>query len=136
MTASREELPDQRYGRSADARADRQLKIIGAALGAVLLAGTAWMGISYISGQDVSGELIKSKVVSAHKVEAHLEVRKDSGTQGVCTLRSLSEDHGEVGRLDAKIDDRADRVDTVVTIRTTARATSTELIGCEPASRS
>ncbi|MGP4003231.1 DUF4307 domain-containing protein [Streptomyces sp. 8N706] len=134
MTATREGLPDGRYGRSADARADRKLKLVGAVLGAALLAVIAWSGASYISGQDVSGELIKFKVVSDSAVEVHLEVRKDADTDGVCTLRSQAEDGAEVGRKDIRFEERADRVDRVVTVRTTRRATTAELVGCETAS--
>ncbi len=37
MSAVREGLPEGRYGRSADERTDRKLKIIGSALGAGML---------------------------------------------------------------------------------------------------
>ena len=57
-------------------------------------------------------------------------VRKDSGAQGYCTLRSRAEDGSEVGRRDVRFDTRETRVDQVVTVRTTAKATSAELAGC------
>jgi hypothetical protein len=131
MTPTREGLPPGRYGRTADARADRRLKVVGAVLGAGLLAVIAWSGASYISGQAVSGELIKFKVVSDSAVEAHLEVRKDAGAHGVCTLRSLAEDGSEVGRKDIRFDERESRVDKVGSVRTTQRATAVELVGCK-----
>ncbi|MGP3984999.1 DUF4307 domain-containing protein [Streptomyces sp. KR80] len=141
MTATGEGLPADRYGRSSaglrhggsQARADRTLKIVGAVLGAGLLAVVAWSGVSYISGQKVSGELIKFKVVSDTAVEAHLEVRKDADTAGVCTLRAQAEDGGEVGRKDIRFDEREGRVDKVATVVTTRRATAVELIGCTSA---
>ena len=141
MVDLRQEVPEGRYGRrksaadgratAADAQTDRRLKIVGGVLGVLMLALIGWIGSSYISGQDVSGEMIKFKVVSDSAVEVHLEVRKDAGTAGVCTLRTLAEDSGEVGRKDAPIAADKDRVDQVVTVRTTARATAAELVGCQ-----
>ncbi|MFE9780998.1 DUF4307 domain-containing protein [Streptomyces sp. NPDC005775] len=130
MTAVREALPENRYGRSADQRADRKLKIIGSVLGVVLLGVLGWIGFGYVSGQGLSAELIKSKVVSDDRVEAHLEVRKDRDAKGYCTLRSLSEDGMEVARKDFRFDGDTDRIDQVLTLRTTSRATAVELVGC------
>ncbi|MFF5671404.1 DUF4307 domain-containing protein [Streptomyces hygroscopicus] len=132
MAAVREALPEGRYGRSADARADRTLKIVGAILGAGLLALIAWFGYDYIAGQDVSGRMTGFKVVADNAVEVRLEVTKDKGTKGVCTVRTLDEYHGEVGRKDFTFGERQGDTVEVVTVRTTARATSAELIGCEP----
>ncbi|MEU8914738.1 MULTISPECIES: DUF4307 domain-containing protein [Streptomyces] len=130
MTAVREGLPDGRYGRSADERADRKLKIIGAVLGAALLGVIGWSGISYISDQDLSGRVIGWDAVSDHAVKVHLEVVKDTDTTGVCTLRSQAEDGSEVGRKDITVDQRSGQVDTEVTVRTTKRATNAVLVGC------
>ncbi|MBZ4017242.1 DUF4307 domain-containing protein [Streptomyces purpurogeneiscleroticus] len=130
MAAVRDGLPDGRYGRTADERADRKLKVIGAVLGAALVAMVAWFGISYITEQDLSGRLVTYKVVSDTTVQAHLEVVKDTGAKGVCTLRSQSADGAEVGRKDVPVDQAKSQVDTVITIRTTARATNAELVGC------
>jgi Domain of unknown function (DUF4307) len=135
------ELPEGRYGRTGavggaerGARTDRRLKILGAVLGVLGLAGVVWLGAGYISGQAVSGEMIKFKVVSDRTVDVHLEVRKDADAEGVCTLRAQSEDAAEVGRKHVVIGAGQDRVDKVVSVRTTARATSAELMGCEPGS--
>ncbi|MGP3634174.1 DUF4307 domain-containing protein [Streptomyces sp. 24-1644] len=130
MTAVREAVPDGRYGRSEDQRADRKLKIIGAVLGAGLLGVVVWIGVGYVGGQGISAEVIKSKVVSDDRAEAHLEVRKDRDAGGYCTLRALSEDGNEVARKDFRFDGRSDRIDEVVSLRTTARATAVELMGC------
>jgi Domain of unknown function (DUF4307) len=130
MTAVREELPGGRYGRSADERADRKLKIVGAVLGVGLLGMISWFGYDYVSGQKISAEIIKFDVSADDKVQVHLEVRKDEETQGYCTLRSRAEDGSEVGRRDVRFDGRESRVDQVVTVRTTSRATSAELQGC------
>ncbi|NGO69102.1 DUF4307 domain-containing protein [Streptomyces boncukensis] len=119
------------YGAGGDARTDRRLKLVGAVLGAALLGVVAWFGVSYITGKDVSGELIKYKVVSDREVEVHLEVRKDAGVTGVCTLRARSEDGAEVGRKAVTVESGPGRVDKVVGMRTTGRATGAELVGCE-----
>lgn len=136
MSAVREGLPEGRYGRSADERADRKLKIVGAALGAVLLGVVGWIGWDYIAGQSVSAEVIKFQVVSDSEVQVHLEVRKDASATGVCTLSSQDKEHGEVGRADYTFAQPAERVDEVVSLRTTGRATMIELVGCQPAAGS
>lgn len=130
MTAVREGLPDGRYGRSAEQRADRKLKIIGAVFGVALLGVVGWSGVSYITGQDLSGRVITWDAVSDHTVRVHLEVLKDADATGVCTLRSQSEDGAEVGRKDVTVDRRTEQVDTEVTLRTTKRATTAVLVGC------
>ncbi|MFD6281401.1 DUF4307 domain-containing protein [Streptomyces sp. NPDC060209] len=130
MAAVREALPEGRYGRSADQRADRKLKIIGSVLGVAFLAVIGWFGYDYVANSDVSAELIKSKIVSDSRAEAHLEVRKDRDADGHCTLRALSEEGAEVGRADFRFDERSERIDEVVSLRTTSRATAVELQGC------
>ncbi|MFG2893601.1 DUF4307 domain-containing protein [Streptomyces sp. NPDC048248] len=130
MTAAREKLPDGRYGRSADARADRKLKIIGAVLGVALLGVLGWIGASYIAGQDLSARVIGWDAVSDHAIKVHLEVIKGEDDTGVCTLRSQAEDGSEVGRKDVTIDRRAQQVDQEITLRTTKRATNAVLVGC------
>ncbi|MCX5404992.1 DUF4307 domain-containing protein [Streptomyces sp. NBC_00335] len=133
MSAVREELPQDRYGRSADQRADRKLKIIGSVLGAGLLGMVGWIGWDYVAGQSVSAEVIKFKVVSDSAVEVHLEVRKGASETGVCTLSSQDEGHGEVGRADFTFAQKSGRVDEMVTLKTTGRATMIDLIGCRVA---
>ncbi|MDT0545769.1 MULTISPECIES: DUF4307 domain-containing protein [Streptomyces] len=135
MATVREGLPDGRYGRSADQRADRKLKILGAVLGAGFLAMIAWFGYSYITGQqEISGRVIAFKVVSDDAVEVRLEITKDTGTAGVCTLRTLDADHAEVGRKDFTFGKGQGDTVKVVTVRTTGRATTAELVGCDPVS--
>ncbi|MER8068958.1 DUF4307 domain-containing protein [Streptomyces sp. NPDC094034] len=130
MAVVREESLRDRYGRSADQRADRGLKIVGAVLGVALIGLIGWFGYHYVVERSVSGELIKFKRVSATEVEAHLEVRKDRDATGSCTLRSLAESGAEVGRLDVRFGAGETRIDRVVTVRTTGSATSTELLAC------
>ena len=130
MVAVQHEPPQGRYGRSSDESADRRLKTLGAVLGVLLLGFLGWVGVSYVSAQDVTGTLITYKVVSDHEVQAHLEVHKDADARGVCTLRALDRRHGEVGRKDARLEAGSERIDTVVAVRTTGRAYAAELIGC------
>ncbi|GGT11031.1 membrane protein [Streptomyces kurssanovii] len=135
MAAVGEKLPQGRYGRTADERADRKLRIVGAVLGACMLALVGWFGYDYVAGTRISAEVIKFDVMEgADEVQVHLEVRKDAGAAGSCTVRALAEDGAEVGRLDVAIGQEGEnRVDEVVKIRTTRQATSAELMGCNAA---
>ncbi|MFJ6010718.1 DUF4307 domain-containing protein [Streptomyces sp. NPDC092952] len=130
MTAVRETTVENRYGRSADQQADRKLRIVGSVLGVVLLGVVGWIGYDYVAGQGISAEVIKRKVVSDQQVDVHLEVRKDKDAKGYCTLRAQHRDGSDVARKDFRFDERTDRIDEVLTLRTTARATSVELLGC------
>ncbi|MGW7264106.1 DUF4307 domain-containing protein [Streptomyces sp. NPDC054842] len=130
MTTASTQLPEGRYGRSADERADRRLKVIGAVLGVALLALVGYFAYYYVGGSRISGEVIAFSAVSDEAVEVHLEVRKDTGVSGYCTVRSQARDGAEVGRADFRFDQRSSRVDKVVTLRTTARGTTAELLGC------
>lgn len=122
--------PESRYGRSADGRADRRLRIVGSVLGAVLLGVVGWIGYDYIAGQEISAEVIKFKAVSDSAVEVHLEVHKDADAKGYCTLRSQAADGTEVGRADFRFDQHTGRLDKVVTLRTTDLGSTAELLGC------
>ncbi|MFJ2257753.1 DUF4307 domain-containing protein [Streptomyces sp. NPDC087844] len=123
------QLPEGRYGRSADVRTDRKLKIIGSVLGVALLALIGYFAFHYVAGNKISAEVI-SFDASDSAVKVHLEVRKDSGVRGYCTIRSQAEDGAEVGRADFRFDQDATRVDKVLTLRTTAPGTTAELLGC------
>ncbi|CAL9576746.1 DUF4307 domain-containing protein [Streptomyces sp. enrichment culture] len=125
------QAPEGRYGRSSDERADRTLKVVGAVLGAVLLAVIGWFGYHYVGQNKISGELIGFELAE-DSVQVHLEVRKDSGATGYCTVRSQAEDGDEVGRADFRFDGDATRIDKVVTLRTKAAGTTAELLGCHP----
>ncbi len=136
MSTVREGVPEGRYGRSADERADRKLKVVGSVLGAGLLAVVGWIGWDYVAGQSVSAEVIKFQVVSDSEVQVHLEVRKEAAVTGVCTLISQNRDHAEVGRADFTFAQKDSRVDEVVSLKTTGRATMIELVGCQAAGSS
>ncbi|QNS04434.1 DUF4307 domain-containing protein [Streptomyces xanthii] len=126
-----QQLPEGRYGssRAADARADRKLRIAAIVTGTLFAALMIWFGWYYVVGNKFSGEIIAFKT---HKssVEVHLEIRKDSDASGYCTVRSQSADGAEVGRADFRFSQPEERIDQVVTLRTSGRGTTAELIGC------
>jgi hypothetical protein len=122
-------LPEGRYSRSSDERADRKLKIAGSVLGAVLLALIGYFAYHYIAQNEISAEVITFQA-SDDAVKVHLEVRKDAGATGYCTLRSQSADGAEVGRADFRFSGSATRIDKVVTLRTTDKGTTAQLLGC------
>lgn len=124
------QLPEGRYGRSADERADHKLKVVGGVLGVALLVLVGWFAYYYVGGNKISAQVITFKAVSDSAVEAHLEVRKDTDASGYCTVRSQSADGTEVGRADFRFDQHSSRIDKVVTLRTTARGSTAELLGC------
>ncbi|RMB87708.1 DUF4307 domain-containing protein [Streptomyces shenzhenensis] len=129
MSTASTRLPEGRYGRSSDERTDHKLKIIGAVLGAALLALIGYFAFHYVVQSEISGQVITFKAAD-DAVEVHLEVHKDAGTAGYCTVRSQSADGAEVGRADFRFTGSATRIDKVVTLRTTSRGTTAELLGC------
>lgn len=129
MSTASTRLPEGRYGRPSDERSDRRLKIAGTAFGAVLLALIGYFAYHYVAQNEISAQVIAFKA-SDSAVEVHLEVHKDAGADGYCTLRSQSADGTEVGRADFRFTGSATHIDKVVTLRTTARGTTAELLGC------
>ncbi|MER5440248.1 DUF4307 domain-containing protein [Streptomyces sp. NPDC002790] len=127
-----QQLPEGRYGssRSADARADRKLKIAGIVLGVLFAALMVWFGWYYVvGGSKFSGEVIAFDT-NKHDVQVHMEIRKDTDATGYCTIRSQSEAGAEVGRADFRFDQKSERIDKVVTLKTTGGGTTAELLGC------
>ncbi|MER5718666.1 DUF4307 domain-containing protein [Streptomyces sp. NPDC002132] len=129
MSTATTRPPQGRYGRSSDERADRTLKLVGAVLGAALLALLGYFAYHYVGQNKISAEVISFKA-TANSVQAHLEVRKDAGASGYCTVRSQAENGAEVGRADFRFSGSDTRIDRVVTLRTTAQGTTAELLGC------
>ncbi|SNX63659.1 uncharacterized protein DUF4307 [Streptomyces sp. TLI_55] len=129
MSASTTRLPEGRYGRSSDERADHKLKIAGAVLGALLLAMIGYFAWHYVAKNEISAEVITFEPGKT-SVQVHLEVRKDAGAGGYCTIRSQAENGAEVGRADFRFSGNATRIDKVVTLRTTSPGTTAELLGC------
>ncbi|GHE04275.1 DUF4307 domain-containing protein [Streptomyces alanosinicus] len=129
MSTASTGLPEGRYGRSSDERADRKLKIAGAVLGAVLLTLVGYFAYHYVVEAKISAQVITFEATD-NAVKVHLEIHKDSGTDGYCTLRSQAANGSEVGRADFRFTGSATRIDKVVTLRTTAKGTTAELLGC------
>ncbi|MFR9757350.1 DUF4307 domain-containing protein [Streptomyces sp. TR06-5] len=129
--------PAGRYGSSSPtasrAASDRTLRLVGAVLGVLVLAGVAWFGYAYVAGTEVSGSVVAFRKVADDTVEARLEVHKDAEVAGVCTVRVLGSDGGVVGRKDVRIASDAERADPVVTVRTTGPAARLQLVGCQAA---
>ncbi|MFR9800292.1 DUF4307 domain-containing protein [Streptomyces sp. MS06] len=121
--------PEGRYGRTSDARSDRTLKVVGSVLGAALLVVVGWFGYHYVAGTAISAQVITFRTTD-EAVRVHLEVHKDAGTAGYCTIRSQAADGSEVGRADFRFSGSDTRIDKVVTLRTTSRGTTAELLGC------
>jgi hypothetical protein len=124
----------RRYGPGAATGTDRKLKVMAIVLGALGAIVLGWYGWHTVAGDKVSAQVVAFKVVSDQAVEIHLEVHKAAGGAAVCTLRSQDADHNEVGRKDVRITRHGEQVDTVVTVRTTARGETGELLSCQAAS--
>ncbi|BDH08117.1 DUF4307 domain-containing protein [Streptomyces seoulensis] len=129
MATASTRLPEGRYGRSSDERADHRLKILGAVLGAALIALVGFFAYHYVAKNEISAQVITFQATD-HTVRVHLEVHRDAGVAGYCTLRSQSAEGAEVGRADFRFTGPDTRVDKVVTLRTTAKGTTAELLGC------
>ncbi|MER6243445.1 DUF4307 domain-containing protein [Streptomyces griseorubiginosus] len=129
MSTASTQLPEGRYGRSSDERADHKLKIVGAVLGTLVLVLIGYFAYHYVGQNKISGEVIAFDAKKT-AVEVHLEVRKDSGASGYCTVRSQAADGSEVGRADFRFSGDATRIDRLVTLRTTGPGTTAELLGC------
>ncbi|MFI9826563.1 DUF4307 domain-containing protein [Streptomyces sp. NPDC051913] len=129
MSASTTRLPEGRYGRSSDERADHKLRIAAVVLGALLVAMMGYFAWHYVAKNEISAEVITFEP-QQDAVQVHLEVRKDAGASGYCTIRSQAENGAEVGRADFRFSGDATRIDKVVTLRTTSQGTTAELLGC------
>jgi uncharacterized protein DUF4307 len=127
--------PEGRYGPGADARADRKLRVAAVVAGVLVAVGVGWYGYSSLAGDKVSGQVVAFEAVSDQSLQIHLEVHKGTDTVAVCTVRSVGSDHAEVGRKDVRLTQHGKQVDTVVTVRTTARGQTGELVGCSAAPR-
>ncbi|MFJ7278956.1 DUF4307 domain-containing protein [Kitasatospora sp. NPDC098663] len=130
------QLPEGRYGRRGDRDSDRRLKVVGAVCGVLGLGLVAWLGGSYLLRETtINGSVPTFQAVSDSEVELHLAVRKSGGTAGSCTVRSQGSDGSVVGVADFPVPAGGSSYDAVVTLRTTARGTTAELLGCTPAKK-
>lgn len=129
MSTASTRLPEGRYGRASDERADRRLRSAAIVLGAVLLVLVGYFAYHYVVESRISAQVVTFQA-SDNAVKVHLEVHKDSGASGYCTLRSQAADGDEVGRADFHFSGPATQIDRVVTLRTTAKGSTAELLGC------
>ncbi|MGW4895072.1 DUF4307 domain-containing protein [Kitasatospora sp. NPDC004240] len=126
--------PEGRYGRRDDRAADRRLKSVGVVVGVVGLGLLAWIGSSYLIRETtMNGAVQTFQAVSDSEMQLHLAVSKSEGTAGSCTVRSQSENGAVVGVADFPVPAAGDSYDAVVSLRTTARGTTAQLLGCTPA---
>ena len=133
MSAVRERLPEGRYGRAADAAADRRLRAVAVVCGGLVVAALALGGWWYVSGNSVSGDVIHFQVVSDSQVRAQAESTRAPARPSCapCARRARTSPRWAAGTSSSSAP--GSTVDTVVTIRTTARGTTAELLSCEPA---
>jgi Domain of unknown function (DUF4307) len=128
------QLPEGRYGRRGNSESDRRLKVVGAVCAVLGLGLIAWLGGSYLLRETkINGSVPTFQVLSDSEVRLQLTVRKSDGQAGTCTVRSQGEDHGVVGVADFPVPAAGSSYDATVTLRTTARGTTAELLGCTPA---
>ncbi|MFI2430605.1 DUF4307 domain-containing protein [Streptomyces sp. NPDC018693] len=128
-TTASPRAPEGRYGRSSDERADRRLRIAAGVCGTVLLVLVGYFAYHYVGRNEISAQVITFQATD-DAVKVHLEVHKDAGSSGYCTIRSQAGDGAEVGRADFRFSGPDTRIDQVVTLRTTAKGTTAELVGC------
>lgn len=126
--------PEGRYGRRGDREADRRLKAVGAACAVLLLGVIAWSGGSYLLRETrMNGSVPAFEAVSDSELLIHLSVSKREGTAGTCTVRSQGADGSVVGQYDFQVPAEGTSYDDRLTLRTTARGTTAQLLGCTPA---
>ncbi|MFB6894088.1 DUF4307 domain-containing protein [Kitasatospora sp. NPDC056327] len=127
------QLPEGRYGGRGDRETDRRLKVVGAVCGALLIGLIVWLGTSYLIRETkINGTVPTFQALSDTELQLHLAVRKSDGTAGSCTVRSQGADGAVVGMADFPVPARGAEYDAVVSLRTTARGTTAELLGCTP----
>jgi hypothetical protein len=125
--------PEGRYSRRSDAEADRRLRIAAVVCGVLFLGLVAWLGASYVLRESaMSGTVPTFQAVSDSEMQLQLSVTKNAGTGGVCTVRSMSVDKTVVGQSDFRVPAAGSSWSSIVTLRTTARGTTAELLGCTP----
>ncbi|QMU75112.1 DUF4307 domain-containing protein [Streptacidiphilus sp. PB12-B1b] len=127
--AARLTPPAGRYGTDLaekDRRLRRWYQVIAGL--AVVLMGV--LTAVYVMHSSVSGEVEAFQVVSPSKVLIHLQVTKNAGQAGNCTVRSRDANGNEVGRITVTIPKAASTYDTIVDLRTSGLGTTGELVSC------
>ncbi|MER8182904.1 DUF4307 domain-containing protein [Kitasatospora sp. NPDC094015] len=127
-------VPEGRYSRRTDQEADRRLRIAAVVCGALFLGLFGWLGVSYLLRETTMNATVPTfESVSDSELQLQLSVSKSEGTAGSCTVRSQGADGSVVGMSDFPVPAAGDRYSAVVTLRTTARGTTAEVLGCTPA---
>ncbi|WP_042403552.1 DUF4307 domain-containing protein [Streptacidiphilus carbonis] len=122
-------LPAGRYGVDPEQR-ERRMHRVYLVCVALAVAVVALVGYSYLGKDSFSGQVVSFQVDSAAQVQIHLEVSKPGGTSGSCTVRSRDVNGNEVGRVTVSVPAAPSTYDTVVTLRTSGRGTTGELVSC------
>lgn len=120
--------PVGRYG-TDPAVTERRTRRVYLAVLALVLAVIAVIGANYVLKPSFDGEVVSFDVTDT-TVQIHLQVSKPAGTAGSCTVRSRDANGNEVGRVDVPLPRQPSSYATVVTLRTSARGTTGELVGC------
>jgi hypothetical protein len=122
--------PAGRYSRRDEQRARVRGKRVYYVTVALVLGLVAVIGYTYVSGNPVNGELQTFQVISEHEVRITIQVNKPADRAASCTVRSRDANGDEVGRLSVAIPRGASDTQETVLLRTTARGTTGELVGC------
>ena len=122
--------PEGRYGRRDEKQARTRGKRVYYVTVALVVALVAAIGYKYASGQSVNGELQTFQVISDHEVRITLQVTKPSDKAASCTVRSRDANGDGVGRVSVSIPKCSGDTQTTVLLKTTARGTTGELVGC------
>jgi hypothetical protein len=122
--------PAGRYGRRDEDKARVRGKRVYYVTVALALALVAAIGYKYVSGDPVNGEVQAFQVISDHEVRITLQVSKPSDKAASCTVRSRDANGDEVGRVSVAVPKGSGDTQTTVLLKTTARGTTGELVGC------
>ena len=124
-------LPAGRYG-PEPRRVHRTVLItVGVVAAALAVAYVVWVALFH-ANQPVRAGLESYRVMSDRSVEVVIRVVKDSDVAAVCLVRARSRDGVEVGRQEIEIPRGPEDEVRSITLTTTGRAITGELLGCEP----
>ncbi len=124
--------PAERYGDVPRPGRRRALRLALAALGAGLVALTAWIGWG-IASSGVSAVAIGFGDITDASVRIRFEVVKDADARVVCTVRAVDRDRVTVGSSEVVLEPPryGERALVAVVVETSRRPGSAELVGCE-----
>jgi hypothetical protein len=80
----------------------------------------------------VQVKLLTFRVVDDSRADVTFEVRRDTLTDTVCVIRAQDTRHTDVGYATVRITRGRDYVQPTYPLATRARATTVEVLGCEP----